>query len=51
VGNKLKFECKEATTEADYSLFPYYERPCIAIFIPVVVPRYVITKIINYQTQ
>jgi hypothetical protein len=48
-GNKLKFECRVAT-EADYLLFAY-EHPCTMNTMPVSAPRYVITKIINYQNQ
>jgi hypothetical protein len=47
-GSSIEFECR-AATEADYSLFAYYEYPCLAIYGPVSAPCYVITKIINYH--
>jgi hypothetical protein len=48
-GDKLTFEYRLATEE-DYSLFAYND-VCLAIYAPVSAPRYVITKIINYQNQ
>jgi hypothetical protein len=49
-GDKLKFECRKAVTEEDFSLF-FNNYVCLAIYGPIPVPRYVITKIINYQKQ
>jgi hypothetical protein len=50
-GDKLKFECRKATTEADISLFDNYDYPCPAIYAPIPAPCYIVTKIINYEKQ
>ena len=48
-GDKLEFECRIKTNADDY-LF-YSDVVCTANFIPPSAPRYIITKILNYQKQ
>ena len=50
VGDKLKFVCREVTTDADRSFFAY-NHPCLAIYGPIPVPRYIVITVLNHQKK